>query len=437
MDAIVESGGGADSESVATNTGEMPPDTDSDVTLANEFLPSAMGLTAVVEVPERLSVDVTAGIYEHEELAWEVRRDKDGKEFYPKAWWRRSIGRPIDVMSTELLGDGIVIVEKPVFHDTGEPGLVLHVVSRPYRLSMHSNKVRLITFTLVNRRLREDKAPRNSDCFFQCGFSVQGASGEACFLSYHERPRASGDPEELSLQLLYRHRQTFAVGHGCAPEWDQPNNGRTELIRTEVLPAYELKPVLPTQIEGLELRMIDLASDDPEAATAVCKRLADAYEGWIAEKEREIDLRSDLSDELKETARRHMSTCRECLRRLREGTELLEQNPDVALSFRLMNEAMLMQQIHYGLSSQMTRSWVNTSEGLKLEKPFNRPSYDDPGRQWRPFQLAFILMNLGSIANPHSEERRVVDVIWFPTGGGKNRSLSRTYRLRDVSETAS
>ena len=421
-DEIVESQGGAESEADEINPGEIPPDTDRDVTLANEFLPSAMGLTALLEVPVRLLVDVSAGIYKHEELEWETRRDKDGREYFPKAWWRRLIDRPVDLTSAELLGDGTVILEKPVFEENGKPALALHVVSRPHAQSMRLSETRLITFTLVNRRLRENKAPDNSDCFFQCGFSVRAADGEAPFLAYPERPRDPGDPEELSLQLLYLHRQTFAIGHGCAPEWSEPSDGRTAFIRTEVLPTYELKPVLATQVEGLELRMIDLASNEPDAATDLCGRLADEYENWITQREREIDVRSDLSPELKETAQRHMGSCRECLRRMREGALLLQQDSDVALAFRLMNEAMLMQQIHYEISSQSTRSWVNTSEGLEIEKPFDRPSYDDPERKWRPFQLAFILMNLKAIADPGCPERDLVDVIWFPTGGGKTEA---------------
>ena len=422
QDEIVASQENAETEPVEISPGENPPDTDRDVTLANEFLPSAMGLTALVEVPEHLRVDVSAGVYEHEELKWETRRDKDGGEYFPKAWWRRPIDRSVDLASSELLGGGPVIVEKPVLEENGKPVLVLHIVSRPHPQSRQPGETRLITFTLVNRRLRQNKAPDNSDCFFQCGFSVRNADGEAPFLAYPERSRDPEDPEELSLQLLYLHRQTFAIGHGCAPEWSESSNGRAVRIRTEVLPTYDLKPVLPTQVEGLELRMNELASKDPDVASALCGRLADEYEDWISEREREIDKRSDLSPALKETARTHMGNCRECLRRIREGIQFLQQDSDVAHAFGLMNEAMLMQQIHYAISSQSTRSWVSKSGGLKIERPFERPSYDDPERMWRPFQLAFILMNLRAIADPGCPERDLVDVIWFPTGGGKTEA---------------
>ena len=42
--------------------------------------------------------------------------------------------------------------------------------------------------------------------------------------------------------------------------------------------------------------------------------------------------------------------------------------------------------------------------------------------EWRPFQLAFILMNLPGIADPVHGDREVVDLLFFPTGGGKTEA---------------
>ena len=409
-------------EGIEVSPGESPPDTDRDVTLANEFLPSAMGLSALLEVPERLRVEVQAGIYRNEELQWDTRTSRDRRKPYPKGWWRRPVDRLIELSADELLGNSTVTLEKPVFEDDGQTALALHVVSRPHEQSAKSGRSRLITFTLVNRRQSENRTPDNRDCFFQCGFEITAAKGQACFQSYPEQLHDRSNPDERSLQLLHLHRRTFAVGHGCAGGWHDSDGERTTLIRTEVMPTYEVKPVLPTQIEGLDLRMMDLASDELGITIDLCTRLSNEYEKWIAERECEIAIRTDLALELEETALGHMGNCRECLRRMRDGIQVLKQDRDIALAFRMMNEAMHMQQVHYDISSQKTRSWVTKSGKLELEKPFDRPSYDDPDRKWRPFQLAFILMNLKASSDPYCAERDIVDVIWFPTGGGKTEA---------------
>ena len=127
-----------------------------------------------------------------------------------------------------------------------------------------------------------------------------------------------------------------------------------------------------------------------------------------------------------------MASCRECLRRIEGGVDLLSEEPVVRRAFALMNRAMLMQQIHYGISSDRGRKWVPQRRQLELERPFRIPDYGDrstwdvpvPERLggWRPFQLAFVLMNLRSMFDPKGDEREVVDLIWFPTGGGKTEA---------------
>ena len=53
---------------------------------------------------------------------------------------------------------------------------------------------------------------------------------------------------------------------------------------------------------------------------------------------------------------------------------------------------------------------------------------DEPkNHSWRPFQLAFVLLNLPSLADPTHPERAdgstaLADLLFFPTGGGKTEA---------------
>ena len=395
---------------------EVSLDTDRDIALTNQFSPSTMGITALVEVPSgSLVVDVAAGVYEKTEIL--------GEKQETVVWKRHPFNHSMEINSHALLAseEGF---EKSLLEEHGKPVLGMHVVSRPYSRREKTNRLRLITFTLINRRVIKTRAPDNEDCFFQCGFKVRAEDGDASFLSYPEHGYYHEDDEGRSLRLLNMHHKAFAVGHGCAPEWDEPDGDRTTLIRTETVPRYEISPVLPKRIEGLDLRMLDLASEDNlDVVHSLCITLADSYERWIVEKERETE-ESDLSEDMKKTARKHMENCRECLRRIREGVDLLACDLEVLAAFRLMNEAMLMQHKHYEIFLKNPRRWKENGSGklLELDGSFERPKYENSNHSWRPFQLAFILMNIKAVANPECDERKVVDVIWFPTGGGKTEA---------------
>lgn len=401
----------------AARRGEEELDADQEVNLANEYLPSAMGMSALVDVPDLLRVEVSAAQYVKRKLPGREWINREGKSVPYEPHWRIPAQAEISLRSSELLGEGVRSVRKQVAVEGEDTGLQLHVLSRP----RGSERQRLVTFTLVNRKVARSHRPQDDECFFQCKFAVYDPSGSSCFIEYPERPGQPVDDEEASLRLLYRHRKVYAVGHGCAPDWEEPEDGRATKIWSASLPMYEVKPVLPRSIEGLDLPMLVLSQKDDDVGLELCGRLADEYLNWIEQQERRIE--DEVRHPLKEIARKHMELCRECLKRMRGGIRLLREDKLVRRAFALMNRAMLMQQIHYGISSRQIREWVSGENGsLELQRPFKQPDYNDLKRIWRPFQLAFVLMNLRSIAEPECEEREIVDLIWFPTGGGKTEA---------------
>lgn len=405
---------------LAALAGEVPSDTDYEVNRANDFLPSAMGLSALIEMPSRLRVRVSAGRYDKRDFAGRSAAEA-GAGRRDRAWWRVPLEVEVVIECTGLVGAGYRTAEAPAAAAGPGTGLHVHVLSRPAP-GVRPERTRLITITLVNRTRARNPRPADDECFFQCGFVVDDPDGAACFLEYPERPGVPMDEEEASLRLLYRHRNVFAVGHGCAADWSESVAGRVKRLWTDCLPVFEIKPILHRDIAGLELSMLSLAEERDAVPLELCRRLADAYAAWVSEQECAIEDHKEVPVELRETARRHMRRCRACLERIRGGIRLLESEPEVRQAFTLMNRAMLMQQVHYGIASREPRRWVAQQRALVLARPFVRPSYGEAGAAWRPFQLAFILMCLGSISDPEGDERRIVDLIWFPTGGGKTEA---------------
>lgn len=413
-----------ESNGAVSGGGATDPDetVEHEVNRANQFLPSAMGLSALVRLTRALKVTVRAGWYERKAQAGLGRQDKEGN-WQPHHWRRPIAPAPVEI-DCKLLTPTTPLTKEYVL-ETGHPDLrlSLHLYSRPYADAADPNRDRIVTFTLINRTQMSGESPKDSECLFQCEFAVENPAGDACFLEYPERSGAADD-EERSLGLLYRHRRTFAVGHGCAAGWEDGEPSATARIWTDTLPAYEIKPILPRDIADLELSMLGMSDGDSPRVIKACQDLAGSYLEWIEQQDAEVRA-AGFPPEHRPAAIRHMDLCRNCHRRILDGIALLESDADTRQAFSWMNRAMLLQQLHYDLSANHRRGWVPSAGALSLEKEYDPPVPQKPpagkGR-WRPFQLAFILMNLRSAAQRDCKDRDIADVIWFPTGGGKTEA---------------
>jgi hypothetical protein len=400
--------------------GEKEEGAEQEVNRANEFLPSAMGLSALVLLPRRLKVKVSAGRYEKKTIPGLGRKDKSGK--YSPHYWRVAVECEQLIECRSFESKDSCIKTYDLIEQDGECVLQLHVFSRPYLRAVHPERERIITFTLINRNKSETGSPKDELCFFQCRFEVADADGGDCFLEYPEKIGEAEGSEEASLRLLYRHRKTFAVGHGCAAGWPDGEISASGQIWTETLPAYEIKPILPNEIRGLELSMRLLGEKDNTQALGQCRRLAAEYLEWIGREQEKVDAPSFPALH-KTAADEHLRKCRECHQRILDGIALLETDADTRQAFAWMNQAMLMQQVHYDLAANHKRDWSFEHGALQLSEPYREPDLDASGKgRWRPFQLAFILMNLRAMTEREGNERKIVDLIWFPTGGGKTEA---------------
>ncbi len=228
----------------------------------------------------------------------------------------------------------------------------------------------------------------------------------------------SADVEQRELDHLYRHTSNYAVGHGTSVNWPQVAPGeKLKEIKTTSLPIF-YQEVL--DFEGAPTASMDklAAASQAELAEALNPIIVE-FERWISN-EQSVSLANGGDAEVTE---RLASRATHILDRIKKGFDLLVHDEQVFEAFILANKAMFEQQKN---GRRPLREWARDSKKSYLAaEPFKLvPSTEPTGKfgRWRPFQLAFLLAALPGLVDPQDESREEVDLIFFPTGGGKTEA---------------
>jgi len=220
--------------------------------------------------------------------------------------------------------------------------------------------------------------------------------------TYPRVDRSLLDEEEQEIELQYARRHVYAIGHGCAAEW-KFENGKVTEVYSDTMPAVEVPQMTAdTGARGDPVLSLARLSDIDNLHSCIQPELAafvDGYATWVAEQERSI---SEQSADDRAAAKRIVNRMDVAVSRMRAGLDLLSNDARVRQAFSLANLAMLNQ--------------------MRQNDQLQGKSRSDEAYRWRPFQLAFLLTTLESAANPESEFRDTLDLIWFPTGGGKTEA---------------
>ncbi len=273
----------------------------------------------------------------------------------------------------------------------------------------------LITIALVNTARAGQTLGRAAQwdrMLFQVGLSARPVDGSV--LQYPSVRLASRDQEEQELRLQYRHVRTHAVGHGCAVEEESDGGGRITVLRAAVMPEAE---VPATRAAGLVdapvLSLLHLADTElpvGELRSELDRFTAD-YRSWY-----EQQCRTDVPVWGREAAERILERIGSAVRRMEAGVRTLcdPSRPELLQAFRTANRAMALQMRHIRADQAGERRGRHEPVLLNPEP--------DADSRWRPFQLAFFLLALEGTADASHPDREVVDLIWFPTGGGKTEA---------------
>ncbi|MGW4795290.1 helicase-related protein [Nonomuraea sp. NPDC004297] len=387
-------------------------DADFDLSGANERRPTAMGISFLLEDrPDGgLRIKVTGGRYERLSVALPGGR---------RTWWKRVPVTAVWHLTPAQLGNAPCLhrdLPPDAEHCSGLGHLTLLLTVNVRRHQAGS----LVTVALVNRS-RIDPWAIDAACLFQSEFTA--VPHNTVLLAYPERVEARSHPDDASFRLLYRHQQTYAVGHGCAAAW--PESGELDppsCVRADPLPEYEAPSITPDIIlpdkTPLTVSMAEL-TEKGQTGMAQLERVVNEYEAWIEKREAEA---KPLQGEFQATAERHIEECRRALARMRDGLELVrDPHGDIGLAFRLANEAMLKQQLRSGHKLREARL-IDGRLSIADPPPDEEAALAEGRGNWRAFQIAFLLAAIPSTANPAHRDRAAVDLIFYPTGGGKTEA---------------
>ncbi|MDT3754059.1 DISARM system helicase DrmA [Citrobacter freundii complex sp. 2023EL-00966] len=398
-------------------SGETDTAEEIDAASNQSLVPSSLGMTFCVDGDvDRVEIEARWGRYE--------RVPNDEHQFF------KSNGQKAKVWKRIPCGGKIVLplIEGSISHNAPDSTSPEVRVQGSIR-AKNDNGDRLITLFLVNAQ-EEPDTNRDTAWVFQPELIVRAEKDAAKPAIFRRRPvlDADGmDPEREALEMIYRDRVEFAVGHGVAVHAEIADDVTlaTE-VRTTVMPQYEVQA---TETPGLELSdrpamremvssglldMQRLATLDIDPLVDALSVLTNDYATWIDEQNLNV---SSKAKGFKTQAQAALDRCQEIHTRLQQGINTLKHNENALAAFRFANQAMATQRIRSLYALAMRRG-----EDVTLDK------FDAlKNRSWRPFQLAFLLLSIPSLADPCHPDRvkpieAYADLLWFPTGGGKTEA---------------
>ncbi len=341
------------------------------------FFPSSIGLSFIVD-GQTTELDVT--------VRW---GDNAPEEIEGANVWSRIPHEESDVIkvpATEKHQDWEVPRSK---------GLVLRTVARritPQGRGSVDPGSQAVSVFLMNLRMRQSEQDMLEDTLFVFQPEIEVRSDRPFPSKPMGRSDMPDDWDDEVADLHYADTPEYATGHGVSADWDDLD-GQCRVVRTAWIGQAKVEVTSTSKVGGVELSMQSLGSLSNGAEVhGALDLLVVHYREWIDASQASAD---QLDGRRKKTALELLRLAGIAADRIERDIEVLANDADALDAFRVANRAV----------------------GRALER---RLGIEDPS--WRPYQLAFILLNLPGIADPRDPHRKIVDLLFFPTGGGKTEA---------------
>lgn len=371
---------------------------DASVSLSNEKNPSSMGVTFTLSKNVK-QIKITGSYAFYLPIPFEDAADNEidvskwkNADKHPKEFWKRksyTIDHIFDITNSTLLPPYPLLC-----------GLQLHI----YTHMIFESGERVVTVALVNTNTASNNDYVNLARLtaFQPVIVISGFDGASIFTNVNHQENVSSDPELQEMNMLYSDTICYAQGHGCSVQWEPEQDPLK--VYTSWFPSFNLRQMMASQkTDKTVLSMKYLSEGNAEDIINRLYLFVADYTAWIDELKTKIP---EIEKCYWDAANANIKKCEKARNRMQHSIDLLADSAKkdklAIRAFQYANEAMLMQR----------RQTL-----LKAGKHI-----DDNTINWYPFQLAFILHEISSFIEPQSKERNIVDLLWFPTGGGKTEA---------------
>lgn len=364
---------GSEEKSPDKNTGaEIEDDLVDNIREANQFRPSVMAISfALPNSIDSIKVSFNCAVYEN------VDKPVEGKEYVLHEYKRSP------------LTTGVLTITLP--DRNGKRSLIggramLHVVRR----HIISDDSSLWTIAIENTKCAsKDEIAQNTSSLFQCVLTVNSK-----FVPIDNGTATSGDKEHQKMGFLYRDTHSYAAGHGCSAFWNSDGESITE-VKSTFLPVAVVPQMVAIANESLScFRMSSWIDVNREQVLLELTQYIQTYSEWL---ESLRNQRNSIPQVYKSISYDILLRVEECIERLKSGIKVLSEDNTAWRAFCLMNKAMMRQSAKKRMQPESDVSWY-------------------------PFQLCYVLMVVPDMVDSGSNWHDTVDLLWFPTGGGKTEA---------------
>lgn len=393
--------------SIEPGTGEDDDSGAKDATTVRRFLPTSIGMTAILPKDAKtFEAVVDWGDYKVEPPMPELVLD--GKEAAKGDYdWVRVPRNERLTIEIKPGRQNLIIPDSASLQRKGG-GLELRIVCRPTKLphpgAVASDGWAISVFVVNNRSVTRNRSFADLSYAFQVRLTLKS---DVPFEPNVDLTGYGVDEKDLRINdLHYRDVASYGSGHNTATDY-LTEGGVVRTIWTQPIPQAEVEKVAPNLgIKGVEFRMEELARLANSGGTAIGDALEPfpkLYADWISGQEGQLS-NFDGVPARKSTAEEIVADQKQACARIAAGIDLLRTNRFARQAFEAMNEAV---------SKAARRRFA--AEAGKSPDEVGAPA-------WRPFQLAFVLLNLVGLTDKTDGDREIVDLLFFPTGGGKTEA---------------